>query len=80
MYRIFPITFTINLCESLNNNDFGIQNLYSCGNLTKCPFTKVSFCDMKETELLCIGVLSTGDLYCMRLGAELCKIPTSCSF
>ncbi|KAF2899180.1 hypothetical protein ILUMI_06993 [Ignelater luminosus] len=42
-YRSFPIVFTMNVCEGLKNNDFGLQNLYLCGHPPVCPFKKGHF-------------------------------------
>ncbi|KAF2897927.1 hypothetical protein ILUMI_08248 [Ignelater luminosus] len=42
-YRLFPITFAVNICATIAKNDFGLQNLYSCGNFSRCPFKKGNF-------------------------------------
>ncbi|KAF2892319.1 hypothetical protein ILUMI_13850, partial [Ignelater luminosus] len=39
-YRLFPIVFTINLCDVLSRNEFGLGNLYDCGSFPRCPMQK----------------------------------------
>ncbi|KAF2893458.1 hypothetical protein ILUMI_12718 [Ignelater luminosus] len=40
-YRLFPIRFIFDVCDSLIKNELGIQNIYNCGNFTRCPIKKV---------------------------------------
>ncbi|KAF2888255.1 hypothetical protein ILUMI_17918, partial [Ignelater luminosus] len=39
-YRFFPLAFEDNLCNILDARLFGLENLYSCGNLFRCPMKK----------------------------------------
>lgn len=40
-YRQFPMRFAVDMCASLQNNDFGVHGLLECGNFTLCPPRKV---------------------------------------
>uniref|UniRef100_A0A1Y1LVZ8 MD-2-related lipid-recognition domain-containing protein n=1 Tax=Photinus pyralis TaxID=7054 RepID=A0A1Y1LVZ8_PHOPY len=39
-YREFPLAFQRNLCDLLETNEFGIENVFSCGNVSRCPIEK----------------------------------------
>lgn len=40
-YRLFPIVMRVNFCDVIEKDTFGAQNIYACGNFTKCPMKKV---------------------------------------
>ncbi|KAF2896978.1 hypothetical protein ILUMI_09197, partial [Ignelater luminosus] len=39
-YRLFPLAFEAGVCDTLQNEDFGINNIYKCGNAPSCPMSK----------------------------------------
>ncbi|KAF2901900.1 hypothetical protein ILUMI_04286, partial [Ignelater luminosus] len=39
-YRLFPMGFSFNYCDSLAKDEFGLRNLLLCGNATDCPLRK----------------------------------------
>ncbi|KAF2899203.1 hypothetical protein ILUMI_06971, partial [Ignelater luminosus] len=42
-YRGFPIVFERRLCSMINSDEFGLRNLYKCGNISTCPIKKGSY-------------------------------------
>ncbi|KAF2894246.1 hypothetical protein ILUMI_11927 [Ignelater luminosus] len=42
-YRLFPLAFEASVCDTLKNDDFGINSIYNCGNAPRCPLHKGNY-------------------------------------